>query len=252
MLVRRPGARAFAVEGGSSWVSNSHLSPRTVSSSAPIAPIRAGRPRAASSSSRKSSASIITSARCATGSPAKATPRWRRRCSIASSRISRCGYTPDEIANARKFVANPDWGAMMRDIQAAIDDAQEGRPGRHHRLLHGRHDRVPRRRQAQRPVRRGRLLRRPDREERRREAEDPDAAALRREGCLDPDDRRRDRSSRSAAAIAKSTSIPTPSTASIATSAAASTKEPPRSPGGARSRSCRSTCRSRGQMTDDG
>jgi carboxymethylenebutenolidase len=33
-----------------------------------------------------------------------------------------CGYTPDEIANARKFVANPDWGAMMRDTQAAIDE----------------------------------------------------------------------------------------------------------------------------------
>jgi len=32
-----------------------------------------------------------------------------------------CGYTPDEIANARKFVANPDWGAMLRDVQAAID-----------------------------------------------------------------------------------------------------------------------------------
>jgi carboxymethylenebutenolidase len=33
-----------------------------------------------------------------------------------------CGYTPDEIANARKFVANPDWAAMMRDTQAAIDE----------------------------------------------------------------------------------------------------------------------------------
>ncbi len=33
------------------------------------------------------------------------------------------GYSPDEIANARKFVANPDWGAMMRDTQAAIDAA---------------------------------------------------------------------------------------------------------------------------------
>ncbi len=31
------------------------------------------------------------------------------------------GYTPDEIANARKFVANPDWAAMLRDTQAAID-----------------------------------------------------------------------------------------------------------------------------------
>ena len=32
-----------------------------------------------------------------------------------------CGYSPDEIANARKFVANPDWAAMLRDTQAAID-----------------------------------------------------------------------------------------------------------------------------------
>ena len=33
-----------------------------------------------------------------------------------------CGYTPEDIANARKYVANPDWAAMMRDTQAAIDD----------------------------------------------------------------------------------------------------------------------------------
>jgi carboxymethylenebutenolidase len=32
-----------------------------------------------------------------------------------------CGYTPDEIANARKFIANPDWPAMLRDTQAAIE-----------------------------------------------------------------------------------------------------------------------------------
>ena len=32
-----------------------------------------------------------------------------------------CGYSPDEIANARKFVAAPDWAAMARDTQAAID-----------------------------------------------------------------------------------------------------------------------------------
>ena len=32
-----------------------------------------------------------------------------------------CGYTPDEIATARKFIANPDWEAMLRDTQAAID-----------------------------------------------------------------------------------------------------------------------------------
>lgn len=31
------------------------------------------------------------------------------------------GYSPDEIAVARKFVANPDWPAFLRDTQAAID-----------------------------------------------------------------------------------------------------------------------------------
>ncbi|MGP0092584.1 MAG: dienelactone hydrolase family protein [Xanthobacteraceae bacterium] len=36
-----------------------------------------------------------------------------------------CGYSPDEIANARKFIANPDWDAMLRDTQAAIDDARK-------------------------------------------------------------------------------------------------------------------------------
>ena len=38
------------------------------------------------------------------------------------------GYTPDEIANARKFVANPDWGAMLRDVQASIDELKKGGP----------------------------------------------------------------------------------------------------------------------------
>ena len=31
------------------------------------------------------------------------------------------GYSPDEVANARKFIASPDWPAMLRDTQAAID-----------------------------------------------------------------------------------------------------------------------------------
>jgi carboxymethylenebutenolidase len=35
------------------------------------------------------------------------------------------GYSPDEIAVARKFVANPDWTAMLRDTQAAIDAVKE-------------------------------------------------------------------------------------------------------------------------------
>jgi len=31
------------------------------------------------------------------------------------------GYSPDDVAEARKFLANPDWAAMLRDTQAAID-----------------------------------------------------------------------------------------------------------------------------------
>ncbi len=39
-----------------------------------------------------------------------------------------CGYSPDEIAVARKFVANPDWPAMLRDTQAAIDAVKDVGP----------------------------------------------------------------------------------------------------------------------------
>jgi carboxymethylenebutenolidase len=39
-----------------------------------------------------------------------------------------CGYTPDEIAGARKFVANPDWDAMLKDTQAAIDELKKEGP----------------------------------------------------------------------------------------------------------------------------
>lgn len=35
------------------------------------------------------------------------------------------GYSPDEVANARKFVASPDWAAMLRDTQAAIDAVRD-------------------------------------------------------------------------------------------------------------------------------
>jgi carboxymethylenebutenolidase len=38
------------------------------------------------------------------------------------------GYSPDEIAVARKFVANPDWTAMLRDTQAAIDAVKDAGP----------------------------------------------------------------------------------------------------------------------------
>jgi len=36
------------------------------------------------------------------------------------------GYSPEEIEKARKFVANPDWSAMLRDSQAAIDNLKDG------------------------------------------------------------------------------------------------------------------------------
>ncbi|MDB5547241.1 MAG: putative carboxymethylenebutenolidase [Tardiphaga sp.] len=39
-----------------------------------------------------------------------------------------CGYSPDEVAVARKFVANPDWPAMLRDTQAAIDAVSDVGP----------------------------------------------------------------------------------------------------------------------------
>ncbi len=35
------------------------------------------------------------------------------------------GYSPDEVAIARKFVASPDWAAMLRDTQAAIDAVKD-------------------------------------------------------------------------------------------------------------------------------
>ncbi len=35
------------------------------------------------------------------------------------------GYSPDEVTAARKFIANPDWGAMLRDTQAAIDEVRQ-------------------------------------------------------------------------------------------------------------------------------
>ena len=38
------------------------------------------------------------------------------------------GYSPEEVAIARKFVANPDWAAMLRDTQAAIDSVKDVGP----------------------------------------------------------------------------------------------------------------------------
>ena len=38
------------------------------------------------------------------------------------------GYTPDEIAKARKFVEAPDWDAMLRDTDAAIEQLKSAGP----------------------------------------------------------------------------------------------------------------------------
>jgi carboxymethylenebutenolidase len=38
------------------------------------------------------------------------------------------GYSPEEVAIARKFVANPDWAAMLLDTQAAIDAVKDVGP----------------------------------------------------------------------------------------------------------------------------
>jgi carboxymethylenebutenolidase len=38
------------------------------------------------------------------------------------------GYSPDEVAIARKLVADPDWAAMLRDTQAAIDAVKDVGP----------------------------------------------------------------------------------------------------------------------------
>src|ERR1700709_817071 len=40
-----------------------------------------------------------------------------------------CGYTPEEVAIARKFVSNPDWAAMLRATEAALAPGKEAGPG---------------------------------------------------------------------------------------------------------------------------
>lgn len=45
-----------------------------------------------------------------------------------SERNFQSGYSPDEVAVARKFIANPDWPAMLRDTQAAIDGVKDVGP----------------------------------------------------------------------------------------------------------------------------
>ena len=69
---------------------------------------------------------------------------WRRRCSIAAQSDFQCGYTPDEIANARKLRRQSRLGRDDARHRRGDRRAQGRRPGRHHRLLHGRQRRLPR------------------------------------------------------------------------------------------------------------
>ena len=136
------------------------------------------------------------------------------------------GYSPDEIAVARKFVAHPDWAAMLRDTQAAIDAVKQCRSGRHRRLLPRRQRRLCRRHQADGSVGGDRLLRRRHRSVRRRQAEsaDPASSLARRTRAF------RSPTSRPSAAsgpMSRSTPIPAPSTASIAMNGQATTRQAP-------------------------
>jgi carboxymethylenebutenolidase len=45
-----------------------------------------------------------------------------------SQRNFECGYTPPEIENACKFIAKPDWDAMLRDTDAAIKELKSVGP----------------------------------------------------------------------------------------------------------------------------
>jgi carboxymethylenebutenolidase len=45
-----------------------------------------------------------------------------------SERNFQTGYSPEEVAIARKHIANPDWDEMMRDTQAAIDAVRSTGP----------------------------------------------------------------------------------------------------------------------------
>ena len=127
--------------------------------------------------------------------------------------------------NARSFVANPDWDAMMHDTDAAIDDLKAVGPVGIVGFCMGGTDRVPRRHPAVRPERRGRLLRRQIAEFADEKPKCPMQLHFgEKDASIPMTDVETDQAE--AAATAKSTSIRTARTASIATSAAASTRTP--------------------------
>ena len=143
------------------------------------------------------------------------------------------GYTPDEIAHARSYLGNLNWDHMMADIAAAKDDLKGVGPlGVVGFCMGGTAAFLAACRRA-RPFGGGRLLRRHDRQVRRRETEVPDADAFRREGRRHSDGRGRDHQAEAAAGGDLYLSRMR-RTASIATSARATARKPATSPGSAR------------------
>ena len=144
-----------------------------------------------------------------------------------------CGYTPDEIAHARSYLGNLNWDHMMADIAAAQGDLKGVGPLGVIGFCMGGTAAFLAACRLPGPVGRGRLLRRHDRQVRRREAEMSAADAFRRKGRRHSDEhggRRSRRSSRRRRPM----SIRAPRTASIATSAPATTRPPPIWPGAGR------------------
>ena len=134
-----------------------------------------------------------------------------------------CGYTPEEVAIARKFVANPDWAAMLRDTQAAIDAVKDVGPVGIVGFCLGGSVAYAAATKLSGPDGGDRLLRRRHRPLRRRQAESADATAFRRKGRRHSLERRRNHQVASGP-TSKSTSIPARSTVLIARSARVTTR----------------------------
>ena len=109
----KPGYDSFSVTntGGSTWASSSHSPPADKHQARRLSRRSAGRRKAAWWWCRRFSASIITSARCATGSPRIGYVAVAPAVFDRFVRDFESGYTPDEIAHARSYLGNLNWDA---------------------------------------------------------------------------------------------------------------------------------------------
>ena len=133
------------------------------------------------------------------------------------------GYTPDTIAEGRKYVTELGLDKPVQDVEAAIEELKKrgAKKVGGHRLLLGRHHRLAGGDAAQARCGVGLLRRRHPRHQ-EREAHRADHDAFRRQGHAHPDDAR-ERAPQAPSRRARSSTI-RPTTASIATSAAATTR----------------------------